>query len=701
MVLRLIVAIFLGLAGAMVLAVFGYYNDHVIHLQMVTAGDLLPISVFGVLILLVLVVNPLLHLIWRPLRFRPAELAIMLVIMLVACSIASGGLVQTFTPSMMMPIYYNQERVGWQSPQVNLLARTPSELLPCQGYYAHKDAGVPSEVKDALTHFTNGNDDLEGKPFYSWDSIEAVPWEQWRQPLMAWMPMLILMAIAGTCMCLIVHKQWSKREHLRYPIAELASTLMSHDGSGLMGTIFHSKTFWLGLLFVLGIRVINGLYGYFDSSINVPLNIVFTPIRQEWPELFGTRYGGWLFIPKLFPTVVAFSFFLSAEIALSLGLSQWILIPVASILIMRGVDFQEGYITGGPNAWQRAGSYLAFALIILYLGRRHYWLVAKQAFTFRKHTEVEGYTAWAFRIGLLAAGAVVVILIHYGLDWPMAIITVGLMLMTLLCITRITAETGMFMVHPRWQALGVLLGLFGAYALGPQVIIIVGLACVVLSVDQGQTIAPYLINGLKVCDDAGVKPQRMGVAAIAVFAVCAVVGLTAALCNDYKYGITNRRDTDYALRRVPTDSYEAAEKGIKTLSAKGVLKESEELTPMQRVTSLRPNKEFLWAAGIGIGLVIVVSALRQRLPWWPLHPVMFLLWGTNPMATFHHSFLLGWLLRGCITKYAGHTAIRKARPMMVGVIVGDLLGGAVFMAVGLIYHKVTGQDPPVYNIFKI
>ena len=698
-------AIILGLGAAVVLAAIGYYNDHVIGLDPMTAGDLLPISVFGVLFVLVLVVNPLLYSVWGDRRLRPSELAVILVLMLVACSVASGGLIQTFTPSMMMPIYYYQELAGWQ--QVRLLEYTPKELLPGNGHFLLSASGVPEETSAAVRDFVHGIDGTQEQNLYS--LLGKIPWGQWRDPLTVWMPMLILMAVAGTCMCLIVHRQWSKREHLRYPIAELANTLMAQDSHGRMGTIFRNKLFWIGLAVILAIRIINGTQAFFPNFIQVPLDVSFIGIRQKWPEMFQTRYGGWLFVPKLFPTVVAFSFFLSSEITLSLGLSQWILIPVASILITHGVDFQEGYITGGPNAWQRAGSYLAYALMILYLGRRYYWLLAKQAFSFRAHREVENHAAWAFRIGLAAAVVVTVMLAWHGLDWPIAIITVSLMLMTFLCIARITAETGMFMIHPRWQALGVLLGLFGAYSLGPQVIVVAGLACVVLSVDQGQTITPYLINGLKICDGAGVKPRRIGLPAILVFSVCAVVGVSAALCCDYREGIAVRQDTDYALWRVPTDSYHAAEKAIKDLSARAAtdltmkdgLEESRKLGPLERLVNLEPKREFLWAAGIGIALVLVVSALRQRLPWWPLHPVMFLLWGTNPMATFHHSFLLGWLVRSAVMKYAGHSAIRKSKPLMVGVIAGDLLGGALFIAIGAIYYKVTGHAPEAqFDVFR-
>ena len=111
------------------------------------------------------------------------------------------------------------------------------------------------------------------------------------------------------------------------------------------------------------------------------------------------------------------------------------------------------------------------------------------------------------------------------------------------------------------------------------------------------------------------------------------------------------------------------------------------------------EEKFLWAFGLGFLLVLVVGGLRQRLPWWPLHPVMFLIWATWPAAIFSHSFLLGWIIRSAMLRFAGHAAMRKARSFMIGVIAGDLLGGAVFMAAGAIYYGCTGNQPPPVRIF--
>ena len=49
-------------------------------------------------------------------------------------------------------------------------------------------------------------------------------------------------------------------------------------------------------------------------------------------------------------------------------------------------------------------------------------------------------------------------------------------------------------------------------------------------------------------------------------------------------------------------------------------------------------------------------------------------------------------------RWALHAHIATA-VIGLGVIAGDLLGGAIFMAVGAIAHAATGAEPPVTNVF--
>jgi hypothetical protein len=102
---------------------------------------------------------------------------------------------------------------------------------------------------------------------------------------------------------------------------------------------------------------------------------------------------------------------------------------------------------------------------------------------------------------------------------------------------------------------------------------------------------------------------------------------------------------------------------------------------------------------LGLFLVLGTSAARLRLPWWPLHPVAFLVWDTYPIIVFGPSFLLGWVIKAAVVGLGGASAHHALRPSMIGVIAAELVGGLFWIVVGIVYYFATGQRPASYAIF--
>jgi hypothetical protein len=90
---------------------------------------------------------------------------------------------------------------------------------------------------------------------------------------------------------------------------------------------------------------------------------------------------------------------------------------------------------------------------------------------------------------------------------------------------------------------------------------------------------------------------------------------------------------------------------------------------------------------------------RWRLPRWPLHPVMFLVWSSYPGKAFAASFLLGWFIKAMVVKYGGESVFRKLKPLMFGLIAGDMLGGIIPTVIGVFYYIFTdGVLPKSFNV---
>ena len=90
--------------------------------------------------------------------------------------------------------------------------------------------------------------------------------------------------------------------------------------------------------------------------------------------------------------------------------------------------------------------------------------------------------------------------------------------------------------------------------------------------------------------------------------------------------------------------------------------------------------------------------MRRIVPRWPLHPVMFLVWGTPWTVEYAPSFLLAWLLKGLIMKYGGQRMYVKARGFFVGLVAGELTAALFWAAVGVIYYAKTGDPGQTFMV---
>ena len=673
-------AILIGLVGSLLLAGGGFINDRVLQLESVTAGHQISISVIGVLIVVMVTVNPLLFRIRRGWALRPAEAGVAVMLMMVACSIPGRGLMEHFTGVLAMPHHWYRQSPGWRKNR--LMDYVPPSML----------AGGREYDKKVMTGYNTGGIEATG-----WKaSWRAVPWDKWRRPLKTWVPLIVLVAAASVCLTLVVHRQWSDHEHLRYPIAEFTTSLLQRGPGSSLGAVFRSRTFWIGLGVVLFIRGANGLYAWFpERLIQIPMGISFGAFRAKWPFL-ARAPGNWgLLWVGIYPIVIAFSFFLASDVSLSLGLATPLYVVVCGALVTAGVDVATDYDIGGPLGWHRAGSYVAMGLILSYLGRRYYAQTLRQALWPRPGA-VEPHAVWAARFFLLSLAGIVAMMIGLGLNWLLAIALTALIMLSFVGVARISAETGLFFIQPAWQPFGVLLGLMGGYALGPEALMISGLLCAVLCIDQSMATMPYFVNGLKICDNLRVKPGRAGAGALAVYVLGLVVAIGFVLRSNYNDGLPRYF---WTYHRIPTMSFRAVNTEITELKQTQELEASESLTPLERFTKIRPKKNFLWFFGAGAVLVLTVSFLRLRISWWPIHPVLFLVWSTYPLMCFSHSFLMGWALKTVVVRMGGHGLFRKCMPFMFGAIAGEILGALVFTAAGAIYYAVTGQMPRSYRFF--
>jgi hypothetical protein len=124
--------------------------------------------------------------------------------------------------------------------------------------------------------------------------------------------------------------------------------------------------------------------------------------------------------------------------------------------------------------------------------------------------------------------------------------------------------------------------------------------------------------------------------------------------------------------------------------AEGLLMETVRGVPARKVSKHVPR--FLF----GGGLTVLLYALCQLSPTWPLHPVGLLCVGTWSMSQIWPNVFLGWLAKTLVLKYGGVTLHRKAGNVFIGFVMGEVaaviawsLFAAVRAGLGMNYHVVT------------
>ena len=119
-------AVLLGLLGGVFVAAAGYWKDCYLRSTPLVPNHF-PIVVFGTVLFIGLVVNPLLERVRRGWRLRSGELAVMVGLTLSACAIPGRGLLNYLTPCLVVPIHYNQTEPGWQ--ETDILSYVPQNMM--------------------------------------------------------------------------------------------------------------------------------------------------------------------------------------------------------------------------------------------------------------------------------------------------------------------------------------------------------------------------------------------------------------------------------------------------------------------------------------------------------------------------------------------------------------------------------------------
>jgi hypothetical protein len=201
----------LGTIAVAIVCALTPFNDFVFSDVSFTAGYL-PLSAVLILFVLVVFINGPLH------RFAPRhalsqrELAVVVLMALLACGLPSWGLMRFLVPMPVTPFYFGG--TDGQFWRMFTGMQLPHWLFP-----------VPSVAE--------GRSSAVAQWFYTRvPAGESIPWHAWVVPLIAWG--VFAMAMLATLVSLgrIIVDQWMDNERLPFPLTQVQTALIEAPSPG-------------------------------------------------------------------------------------------------------------------------------------------------------------------------------------------------------------------------------------------------------------------------------------------------------------------------------------------------------------------------------------------------------------------------------------------------------------------------------------
>ncbi len=94
------------------------------------------------------------------------------------------------------------------------------------------------------------------------------------------------------------------------------------------------------------------------------------------------------------------------------------------------------------------------------------------------------------------------------------------------------------------------------------------------------------------------------------------------------------------------------------------------------------SASYVSAFSFGTLLVIVLSIVRMRFIWFPLHPVGLVVSSSWAMNPFWFSIFLSWAVKFTILRYGGLRLYRKSIPLFLGFILGEFVADSGICIIG-------------------
>lgn len=490
---------------------------------------------------------------------------------------------------------------------------------------------------------------------------QPVPWGAWLWPIVAWSGFLFAMLFTMFCINTIMLRQWVERERLSFPIVQLPLEMTDQAG-----TFFRNKVMWIGFGIAAGLETVNSLNFLYP---NVPyLQLRAYDLRPFFTQPPWNAIG--YFPTTFYPLAIGLGFMLSAEVSFSLWFF-YLLTKVENVLsAAMGLTGGTGGVFSSPPyiAQQGVGAFIGIAIVAVYLARNHIKDVFSKAL--RRDSPVDdsdqplGYSTAV--VGLAVGFAAMVgFCVVVGVSPVVAAVYLGIYLICATTISRLRAEAGpAWVMGPYQNALDTVIQPIGTRMFSKQNFIALAYFHW-FSIEMRCCPMPVQIEGMKMAQSVRIRQRAMTIVLLAAMVAGIAVGFAACLKVWYTYGAGSAKVEPWRtnMGRAPFDT-----------------------ATFYMKNPSRPDTAGTMAIAFGALVVFFLSAMRTRFIWFPFHPAGYVLANTGTMYWLWCPFLIAWLCKVIITRYAGIKGYRAALPFFLGLVLGDYISSGMWALAGSLLH---------------
>ena len=626
-----------GLIAVALIAAVTPYNDFDRGNTFFT-GNHFPAGAVAILLVLTLGGNVALKLLRRSWGLRQSELMLVWCMMVVSCTVPASGLMRYLFSIPASPAYYAAR--ADLAYEEHVLKEVPLDLV------LTKD---PKSV--AAKRF------FDGAPT---DEVRRVPWGPWFRPLAAWGVFTLLFYLATFFVSGMLRRQWVDAERLIFPLARVPLELTEESpGGGLLPPIVRTTGFIVGAIVTLIFALIRASPVIFGAEQGWRPELGVQDVLWGTPLQYLDIGSGYVY-----PIAIGFAFLVPSDISLSI----WF------FFIFTRLQNQVGYWIGQPiqgstwgpfMAWQQAGSYIVFVLMMLWAARRHLWAVTKKALALDRRID-DSDEPISYRLGfwgfLASFLGLALWFTYYKMNFFIALALLALMFTLALGLARLIAQGGVFFVQQRWQPPNLLHSISGGKAFSAAAAVVAQMQNAIYIYDAREILSGHAMNALRI---ASVFEKHRRLFLPTMF---------AALLLSFLVCTWSTLDTYYRIG------------GYNIANAWGTTSHPlETFTTAHRMITMPGQTAEPHYGPMALGAVIMfaVTFMRGHFHWWPLHSLGFLVAASYAAHTLWFSFLLGWLTKVLTLKFAGGATLRGMRNFFFGVIIAESFAIAVSTVLGL------------------